>query len=198
MATLKTVTTVENMVNKILSDRAAETEELVEQVKRDAVAIADANKAMDAATIVGDVKAYQKAKAERRDASDAKEMHDARLDALNKKPLISKADYEKAVGDIYSEIAALEDKTKQNIAKLSESMESLTLDLQEAINQANKVLHTLQHDVYRDADRKVNSRGERMFLPHEDKKIEKWDTINWGKAGVMHLQYLKYTGRKVQ
>lgn len=198
MTTLKAVSTVENMVKKILSDRASETEALVEQVEKEDQAIAAANSAMEKATTAGDVKAYQKAKAERRDASDAKEMHEARLNALNHKPLISKADYEKAVAEIYSEVAAVENQSKQRIAELSEKMEGEALFLQEAVNAANRALHGLQHDVYRDADRRRDSNGDVLFLAHDEKKIEKWDTINWGRTGVMNLQYLKYTGRKVQ
>ncbi len=198
MEILQAVTKAEEMAKKILSDRTKETAELEAKVKQEAIAIEEANKAMEVATIAGNVKAYQKAKADRRDAADAKEMHDARLNALNHKPLISKADYEKAVAEIYAEIAGIDDKAKQNLTKLSEQMEAEILELQEDIKKANEVLHLLQHNVYRDADRKTDAQGEPLFLPHEDKKIEKWETINWGKAGVMHPQYTRYTGRKVQ
>ena len=198
MTTLKAVNAVESTVKKILSDRVTETADLAEQVEKETASIAAANKAMEAATTAGDVKAYQKAKADRRDAADAKEMHESRLEALNNKPLISKADYEKAVADIYAEIAALDDQKRQRLAKLSDEMEAEALDLQEAINKANEVLHRLQHEVYRDADRSRNAKGEIMILVHEEKKVEKWNTVNWGKAGVTHYQYTEYTGRKVQ
>ena len=173
MATLKAVTTVESNVKKILSDGVTETADLAEQVEKGSAAIAAANKAMEAATTAGDVKAYQKAKADRRDAADAKEMHEARLNALNNKPLISKADYEKAVADIYAEIAALDDQIKQRLAKLSDQMEAEALELQEAINKANEVLRRLQHEVYRDADRSRSAKGVMMYLAHEEKKVEK-------------------------
>lgn len=198
MTTLKAVTTVENLVNKILSDRVTETAELTEKVKQGAAAVAAANEAMAAATVAGDVKAYQKAKADRRNAADAKEMYDARLNALNDKPLISRVDYEKAVADIYGEIAALDDQKKQRLAKLSEEMEAEALDLQEATTKANEVLNRLQNEIYKNADRSRSSTGEMMMFSFEDRKVEKWDTINWGKAGVKHYQYAKYTGRKVQ
>lgn len=198
MTTLKAVNAVEKTVKKILSDRVTETADLTEQVKKEAAAIAKFSEAMEAATTAGDVKAYQRAKADRRDAADAKEMYEARLNALNNKPLISKADYEKAVADIYAEIAALEDQKKQQLAKLSDQMETEALELQEATEKANAVLRRLQKEVYRDADRSRNAKGDIMTLSHEDKAVNKWATISWGKVGVTSHQYAEYTGRKVK
>lgn len=199
MTNLKAVKAAESTVKKILSDRVTEIADLTEQIEQEVAAIAKANEAMEAATTAGNVKAYQNAKADRRDAADAKEMHEARLEALNNKPLISKIDYERAVADIYTEIAALDDQKKQRIAKLSEEMEAEALELQEAINKANEVLHRLQHEVYRDADRSHSHKtGELMNISGEEKKVEKLDTVFWGKAGVTHYQYEAYTGRKVK
>lgn len=199
MTNLKAVKAVESNVKKILSDRVTEIADLTEQIEQETAAIAKANEAMEAATTAGNVKAYQNAKADRRDAADAKEMHEARLEALNNKPLISKIDYERAVADIYTEIAALDDQKKQRIAKLSEEMEAEALELQEAINKANEVLHRLQHEVYRDADRsRSHKTGELINISGEEKKVEKLDTVFWGKAGVTHYQYEAYTGRKVK
>ena len=195
MKTLKAVSEAENTVKRILSAREAETADLEEQVKKVAGAIEKANAAMEAATEAGDVIAYQKAKADRRDAADAKEMFENRLNALNDKHLISKRDYEKTIADIYDELEALDDQTKQCLAKLSEQMEAAVLELQEAQVYANEVLHRLQHEVYRDADRsRVN--GKVLQLTGEDKKVDKSATILWGKAGVTHYQYKQYTGRE--
>lgn len=153
MAILKTAAATENRINKILSDRVTETADLQEQVEKENAAIEAANKAMEAATMAGDVKAYQKAKGERRDVTDAKEMHESRLLSLNEKPLISRADYEKEVSAIFADFAALEDQTKQKLVKLSDEMNAVAAEFQEAIVHANEVLHSLQHDIYRDADR---------------------------------------------
>ena len=196
MKTLKAVSEAENTVKRILSAREAETADLEEQVKYAAAAIDKANADMEAATEAGDVIAYQKAKADRRDAADAKEMYENRLNALNDKNLISKGDYEKTVADIYAELAALDDQTKQRLAKLSEQMEAAALELQEAQAYANKVLYRLQHELYRDADRSLVN-GKMLQMISEDKKVDKGGTILWGKAGVTHYQYKQYTGREV-
>lgn len=187
-------------INQILKDRVEETADRETKVAEAKKAAAEAEKRMDEATTAGDTKAYQKAKWERRDAMDALEMHEKRLEALNNKPLISKNEYEKAVADIYAEIVAKDDQTKKTLCKLSDEMEAVALDLANAQEEANSVLHRLQHEIYRDADRSRNPKtGEVItYLSHEDKKVDKWDTVSWGKAGVSHYQYELYTGRKAQ
>ncbi len=84
-------------IESILADREKELIALDEQISVDAEAIAAANAAMEKATGAGNLKEYQQAKADRANALDAKEMHEARRDALRNKPLISSADYEKTV-----------------------------------------------------------------------------------------------------
>lgn len=198
MFNLKAVATAENMTKRILSDRATETADLQDLITEDEEAIAKACIAMEAATTAGDVKAYQKAKADRQDAADAKEMHTKRLEALESNPLISKAEYEKAVADIIAEIAAADDQTKAALVKLSDEMNAAALDLSEAISRANDALQRLQHDIYRDADRTKNPKtGEpNLALTHEVKAYKKHDTVLWGRAGVRTAQYEAYTGRK--
>ena len=153
---------------------------------------------MAEATNSGDLKAYQEAKGKRRDSEDSKEMHETRLDFLNNKALITKEEYEKSCAEIFSEIADLELESKKKLAKLSEQMEAVSLDLKTATSRANEVLHIFQHDVYRDADRSHNYKGEVRELASETKSINKSDTINWGMAGVKNQQYELITGRKIQ
>ena len=198
MFNLKAVTEVDNMTKRILSDMETETADLQDLIAAEGEAIAAANAEMETATAAGDLKAYQKAKRDRQDALDAKEMHQKRLEALEQRPLISKPEYEKAVADIFAEIAAADDQTKAALVKLSDEMNAAALALDDAIIKANAVLQRLQHDIYRDADRTHNPKtGEvAIALTHEEKRYKKHDTVSWGRAGVKAPQYEAYTGRK--
>ena len=197
MMHLKNVEATEELIQGILSSRAAELDQLTQLIAIENDSITAANKAMESATATGDLKAYQKAKADRQNALDAKEMHESRLEALNNKPLISKLDYEKAISDIFAEIAAADDQTKQQLCKLSDEMNSAALELETAINRANKALQRLQHDIYRDADKTRNIKtGEILPITHETKAIRNFSTVSWGKTGVQTAQYTGYTGRK--
>lgn len=193
-----TVKEIETTAKELLAKKSAELKILAEEIDKEAAAIERAKEDMEAATIAGDVKAYQQAKAARRDAEDAKEMHEARINALNNNPLMSQAEYEKAVASIYAEVAAIDDQTKQKLVKLSDQMEDAAESLKQSIDYANKVLQMLQGDIYKDADRSRDKNGRLMKLAHEDKAVSKWETVSWGKAGVTHYQYGLYTGRHVE
>ena len=191
MGTLRATIEIENRINKILSDRENELAELEEKIQEDQKAIGHASLAMEEATAAGDLKAYQAAKSKRTDAEDAKEMHMNRLDALKNKPLISRREYEKAVSDITLEVAALDDETKQALARLSEQMADHAEELRENTIHADEVLRRLQHDVYRDADR-TRHNGVILELDAENKYIRRTGTIEWGKCGISHGVYNDY------
>lgn len=196
MIELKAVANAEELVKKTLSNKAAEIETLQGLLEKDAVEIVKGKEAMDEATNSGDIKAYQKAKAARQNAADAKEMHEARLEILQRKALISKADYEETVASIYTEVTALEDEVKHKLAELSNKMNKEAIKLEEATKRANVVLNHLQADVYRNQDRSRGKDGSILTLPTETKAIDKWSTIHWGQRGVSAQQYKEYTGNK--
>lgn len=199
MDNLKATAAVNDLVNKALSDRENELSEINMKISSEAKTIAGAIKAMEAATLAADEKAYIKAKTERWNAEAAKEMYEARRERLNTQPLISAADYEKAANDIFAEIAALDEQTKERLADLSEQMEAESHALGTAIAEANRVLQRLQHDVYRDADRHRNQKtGEILYIPSEEKKIPNGPcgTVCWGQAAVSYYQYEAVRGNK--
>lgn len=200
MNELKAVKKVENMIIKILEDRFAELDDLDEQIKTQAEIINHANKELAAATAQSDVKRYQEAKNEIRKAADAREMYEARRNALDKKPLITETEYQKAITEIFNEIAAIDDQTKQKIAKCAEEMQAAALDLQDNLKKANEILGKLQHDIYADADRSKNQKGEIYYVDGETKRVDanKWATVKWGKVAVEHHQYKLYTGRETK
>ena len=183
-------------IESILADREKELIALDEQISVDAEAIAAANAAMEKATGAGNLKEYQQAKADRANALDAKEMHEARRDALRNKPLISSADYEKTVSAIVSAVAGVESDTKKTLCGLSDEMAAAAADLEAVARNANDILQRLQHEVYRDADRSRHPKtGEVLPLDHERKQVNPYSTINWGRQGVKCAQYEAYTGR---
>lgn len=196
MEILKAVAEVENLIKKILSDRKAEENGLQEQLDYEEANHAKASVAMQKAAEAGDVNAYQNAKKERLESMFAAEHYADRLEELQKQPLISKDSYEQAVKSIYAAIDAREDQTRGKLAKLAEQMKAEADKLNEAVIYANKVLHALQHDVYKDADRRRNPYGEIIPITQEEKRADTWETLSWGAAGVDHYQYKKFIGGK--
>lgn len=196
MEELNAVQAAEKLVDEILTKAKEERYKIDALLEKEAKDIAKHTAEMETATDSGDLKAYQKAKANRQNATDAKEMHEARLSTLGSKALISKADYEQTVANVYTEIAALEDEVKQKLAELSNQMNQEANKLEDAAERANAVLYRLQEEVYRNADRTRNNKGIMLRLPNENKKLDKWETIFWGRKGVSSEQYKNYVGKK--
>lgn len=179
-------------ITEILANRESEEMDLKGLIEVDKEAIATADQAMEEATNAGNIEAFRKAKAEKQNAADSLEMHERRLATLEKKELIGKTEYEKLCADIFAEVAALEDTTKQKLAKLADEANEAGNALADAINRANSTLRKLQRDVYRCADMPKNGKGETINAA--GKEIKNWETYDWAKAGVNHAAYKNYTG----
>ena len=186
----KGIKNAKERIIEILAKREAEEATLQKLIEKDIEAVKVAFEAMADATNANDVEAYREAKAAKMEASDAKEMHENRLETLQEKELITKAEYEQLCGDIFAEVAALDDETKKKIAKLAEEASEIGNILCDAINEANATLKKLQFDIYRCADMPKNSSGERIHA--NVKAVRYWDTYNWSKAGVNNASYNGY------
>lgn len=184
-------------IEEIEANRKKGLEELETLKEENESQIAEANKKMEEATEAGDLEAYQKAKAELRNALDAKEMYNKRYNAFLDKALITKAEYNKLVTGILEECAALDNKAKEKLAALANQMLEIGLELQETFNGSNHILAKLQHDIYKDEDRTKNAKGVVMNLSHERKAYTNYDTVAWAKAAAKHYSYEKYTGNKI-
>lgn len=199
MKSARIIEDTRTLIDSILTNRKRELAALEDKIKEDTEAVSIAIAAMEKATAEENVKAYREAKAERENAQDAKEMHEARMNALMNKPLISRAEYEDAVSGIYAAVAADEAETKKTLFNLSNQMAAASADLETVTHDANDVLRRLQHDIYQDADRSRNPKtGEPMPLAHEDKQVNPFDTIYWGRKGVNCEQFKKYSGDVAQ
>ena len=200
MSEMKAIKEADKLVKKILSDRVAETAFLEEELAKDKAAVAAAEAAIAEAVTSSSLEEYQKAKIARRNALDAKEMHDARMKALKNAPLISAGDYRKTVESILAEVTEMDSAARTRLASLSEEMEDCAMNLREDVETANDVLQRLQHDLYKDADRAKLGGTNQPYNESDRKQIDrsKLDTVDWGLAGVRHYQYGQQTGRRVK
>lgn len=194
MAALKATAAAQIKIKKILADRETETADILQQIEEADKALKAANEALEAATAAGNIKAYQEAKAEKRNQEDIKEMYQARYEALKNKPLISRSDYEKTVNEIIEEVNEYDSSVKAKLFKLSNEMHELVEGLQDAQIKANKTLENLQEDIYKNADRKRGRNGEILYISSEKKAVNVYPTIAWGNAGVKVPLYRIFAG----
>lgn len=192
---LQSVTKAEEMIQQILTDREHDVHDLNSQLEKDRAGLKSAQAEMDDATIKGNLKAYQKAKADRRNYEDSIEMNTIRLNNLQASPLISDVVYANTVKEIFKEFAEVEAVSKQKTIDLAQQMYDEAMSLQELANDTNKVLRRLQHDIFNDADRPKDSRGK--ILPFAgSKEVNPWMLITWAKRPVMSDDFNDITGKK--
>ena len=128
-----------------------------------------------------------------RDNQDTLKMHNERLAELETKPLITPGEYEALVSDIRVSFSMAEDEANEKLYKLSKEMEKVADEMTELLDRSNKTLRRLQHDVYRDADRKRTIYG---YICDSPISINKNSTIYWGKVPTQTQPYINYSKTK--
>ena len=176
----------------ILTGRENVEQHIKEVMAADEAARQQAEEDVRKAVATSDLDAYQKAKKELQTAKDSKELHTAWAESIRSTPAITSEEYDSLVSAIYAELDALEDATMQKAVKLADDMAALGEQLKAAQNEANTVLEKLQHDVYKDADRRRNKEGKVLGVAMDAKIITKWDTINYAVSPTQHYWYDAY------
>lgn len=183
-------------IDKILEKRAASEKKVAGDLAADAAAIKKAEAEMKEAVTGNNLEAYQKAKKALQTAKDSQELHLAWAKSMKEQPGITPDEYNNLVSAIYAELDGLEAETLQKAVKLADEMAAAGDALRKAQNHANEILHKLQHDVYRDADRMRSKGGEIIYTTSENKAVDKWETINFTQAAKNHFIYDAYMNRK--
>lgn len=191
----KAITDVETRIKKIMADRVTETADLEERIEIAKQQQQAANEAMDAATTAGDVKAYQKAKVDRRDAGDAIEMHGKRLDALENKPLISKGEYEKGVAQIMAALGEVSADAKKRIVEHMEQIRIIAAECTAEITNGNEVLHQWQHEIYRDKAEQMLESGKSIHMNSLEKRFEDFSIPQFASYVLDSGYYKNFTGQ---
>ena len=191
---IKKTLEIKAKLETLLSQRAADLEAVKKEILADNEAAKKAEAALEAATRKNDIEAYQKAKASKLKAEDSSEMHSAIADTLSHKELISEADYTRLADTVLNEAKNLELEAQKNLLKLAGEMKSLGVELEEAQTTINDILSLLQHDVYRDADRRIKDR--RPINPSDKLQVNFWDTIWLAQSAVNSHAYKDITEGK--
>ena len=181
----------------ILTGRENVEQHIKEVMAADEAARQQAEDDVRKAVASSDLDAYQQAKKALQTAKDSKEMHTAWAETIQRTPAITSEEYDSLVSAIYKELDALEDATMQTVVKLADEMAAAGEQLKAAQNEANTVLEKLQHDVYKDADRR-HSKDGRVISATDAKIITKWDTINYAVSPTQHYRYNEYKNRRPQ
>lgn len=189
----KAVTETDKKITQILTQRETETGDIKKQIEEVTENINKLNTDLEKARKSGETESYKEVLKNIRDNQDTLKMHNERLTELEEKPLITPGEYEALVSDIRVSFSMAEDEANEKLYKLSKEMEKVADEMTELLDRSNKTLRRLQHDVYRDADRKRTIYG---YICDSPISINKNSTIYWGKVPTQTQPYINYSKTK--
>lgn len=187
MSILKSVNSAKKVITDLVKESTKAKAESQEMIKKTDEKISLINSMLETAAKEFDPAAYKKAKHELEDAKLEKEMYLSRYNAFSEKPLISEEEYNKITSDIIAEYDAKQAEAKEKIFTLTEQIGMIAQELQNALNEANETLHTLQEDIFKNSDMKKLKNGS--FLNTDEKYIKDNTAIAWGTNAVGYYLY---------
>ena len=134
-------------MNKILQLRAEELatiKGLIETAKGEAE---QAEHELNQATMAGDTDAYSAAKTKWRNAQDAAEMHEKRVEALETKPLMSEAERADLAKKIKSDVAQAVNSNTAELLKIGARLREIQRTEFDLEARANSLLDILHYDI---------------------------------------------------
>lgn len=169
---------LEERINKILAESVATPEE-VEQIRKAEADKAAAEKELNEALKAGDTGAYLQAREAAIKAGAVIEMYKARARNRESGPLISAAEYEDLVTAIEEKAAASINKLKKEALRYCVRLQTLAMESAADAEAANKLLYTLQADIYKYADCETGRDGRPIVTSGREKHIKDYSLPAW-------------------
>lgn len=173
---------VQQQVNEILEAARKEADNLQSQVDTATRAKEDAAAAFIKAHQAGDPKGYAEAAANQRAYKDIAQMYTDMKQAFDTKKLIDKGQYEDMVNQVFQELDEVNARAKEEIEDLLKQISAIGSATAERINTGNKLIHTLQHELFKDPAELELANGTRIHHYTLEKKYENYSITNFVRS----------------
>lgn len=179
--------TMNKKIESIRAKREADRTNAENLIKSARESLKRAEMEIDTATAAGDLSRYRKAKQEREAASDAVEMHTARLQALDNAPLINKAEYDSEVKAVFDELKEENEVARAELLEISERAKAIGANIRDKIRKANDAIEIWQREIYQDKNlmldigngKKIPNPSGRLYF-RDYRVVDFADTISRG------------------
>lgn len=181
---------VQQQVNEILEAARKEADNLQSQVDTATRAKEDAAAAFIKAQQAGDPKGYAEAAADQRAYKDIAQMYADKKQAFDAKKLIDKGQYEDMVNQVFQELDEVNARAKEEIEDLLKQISVISSEVTERINTGNKLLHTVQHELFKDPAEMVTANGTRVYHHTLEKRYKDYsltECVNSMKSNVAYM-----------
>ena len=187
---------LEQQINKILADSVTTPEEKAEYEKALTI-LEDTTGEMSRALIAGDTDAYLLARDRRINAGGIIEMYKARARAKESGPLISESEYNELVKAIEDKAAEATEKAKKTAVKYCLKLQVLARENSQDIAHADRLLKTLQADIYKYADCPKRKNGEPMITSANEKRIKDYSLPAWTAFAIENCAQYKAMSKDI-
>ncbi|MBR2504670.1 MAG: hypothetical protein IKB61_01860 [Elusimicrobiaceae bacterium] len=187
----KTIKTYTKKAEDILAASNAQIQEINNRLVKEREKAEEYKEAMTAAWTAADPAAHRTAKRDYEDVTDGINMYSDRLEALKSKRLVSEGEYNEAVTAIMAALAEEDKQARKKLVELTDEMKKVTDQLSATLDEGNKLLHTWQHDIFKDDAHKVTPQGTRIYRPDLEKRYREYSTISFSKKAFDSLDELR-------
>lgn len=172
-----TIKELEMKVTGILNESEDKKNDFIQKINSASEAEHEAIMKAAEAYKSGDVHAYHLAQDQLRQCQDAQKMYGEMLKAERENPIISGEEYKEYLSVITSELDKETQSAKKKILSHLEEIISISQQNSEAIENGDKLMHTLQHEVMKDDACMTNQAGVRVWMSHLEKKYKDLEIV---------------------
>lgn len=166
------VKAIEEKHNKVIADY---TEKLEAAKAREAAALEEAEKAYKKAK----VEDYHKAQDEARISHDAIQMYAAKLEELNKEPVITKKQFDELRKDIAEYLGGIVAEDKESLREIVKEMLEIKESEGGELEEGNALIEHLQKDLLKDPCGLFTSNGNFIPQPNQVKKFRDYSVAEF-------------------
>ena len=166
------VKAIEEKHNKVIADY---TEKLEAAKAREAAALEEAEKAYKKAK----VEDYHKAQDEARISHDAIQMYAAKLEELNKEPVITKKQFDEFRKDIAEYLGGIVAEDKESLREIVKEMLEIKESEGGELEEGNALIEHLQKDLLKDPCGLFTANGNFIPQPNQVKKFRDYSVAEF-------------------
>lgn len=173
------VKAIEEKHNKVIADY---TEKLEAAKAREAAALEEAEKAYKKAK----VEDYHKAQDEARISHDAIQMYAAKLEELNKEPVITKKQFDELRKDIAEHLGGIVAEDKESLREIVKEMIEIKESEEAILEEGNALIEHLQKDLLKDPCGLFTANGNFIPQPNQVKKFKDYSVAEFLRFVTNH------------
>lgn len=193
---MKTLEEIEKLLKEKLTENKTEIQKYADKIGD----VEEARKKADAELLAAenevDADRYNNAKNAIWSADHAKELYLKQLTKLKQERLVTKAEYNQLLKEITQSANETHEEQNDRAAALVAELRNISDESSQTWNQANKLMHQLQREVYKESEGNIPN-GDGTTTWSSNKEYKNFDTVhNFYQSKISGTSLAKRSGEK--